>query len=101
MKIYEFILFFITICITVFNYYDLLDEKQYISEKKSQNMEDNSIDKKSLSDNLNKIFNSGSFKSNNEENTNNINIQIMKIILVIKIIKIIKNTLQKIIILFF
>ena len=32
MKIYEFILFFITICITVFNYYDPLDEKQHISE---------------------------------------------------------------------
>ena len=32
MKIYEFILFFITICITVFNYYDPLDEKKYISE---------------------------------------------------------------------
>ena len=32
MKIYEFLLFVITICITAFNYYDPLNEKQYISE---------------------------------------------------------------------
>ena len=50
-----------------------IDNNFSLNEKESQNMEDNSIDKKSLSDNLNKIFNSGSFKSNNEENTNNIN----------------------------
>ena len=32
MKIYEFLLFIITICITAFNYYDPLNEKQYISQ---------------------------------------------------------------------
>ena len=31
-KIYEFILIIITICITAFNYYDPLNEKQYISD---------------------------------------------------------------------
>ena len=40
-------------------------------EKRSQNNDENSLDKKSLTDNLNKIFTSRSFKSNNEDIDNN------------------------------
>ena len=44
-------------------------------EKGSQNIEDNSIDKKSLSDNLNKIFSSSNIEenNNNDKNDNNDN----------------------------